>query len=68
MRVYSYITIGKILQRLEAEGLKISRPTLKSLMKKRHLFQMKVTPSGWYVCGEDQFNLIVNLVKKSYGR
>lgn len=68
MRNYSYVTIGKILERLHNEGLKISRPTLKSLMKKELLFQMKKTHAGWYVCNEEQLDLILKLVKQNYGK
>lgn len=68
MRKYSYVTIGKILERLHGDGLAISRPTLKHLMKKELLFSMKKTHAGWYVCNEDQLELIIKLVKENYGK
>lgn len=68
MREYSYVTMGRIMEKLHQGGLRISLPTLKSLMNKKHLFQMKKTPAGWYVCSEEQLNLIVNLVLTSYGK
>ena len=66
-RSYHFITSGWILDRLEEQGLKISKPTLHGLMRKENLFQMKKNAGGWYVCSPRDAALIIKLVKENYG-
>jgi hypothetical protein len=56
-----------ILERLEAEGIKISRPTFMRLMKEEYLFQMKKTAGGWYTCDLRDIPIIIRLIKENYG-
>ncbi len=67
MRQFSYITIGKILERLHKDGLKISRPTFRHLMNDLMLFQMQKTAAGWYTTSPKEAELIIQLVKENYG-
>lgn len=67
MRDFQWVTVGKILEVLEDEGCKISRPTFMKLMKEDHLFMMNKSSGGWYVCNETEAALIVELIKQNYG-
>jgi len=66
MRKFPFITVGKVLQRLEKEGLKISRPTFLDLMNTKGLFQMQKTAGGWYTTSKEDMELIVYLILKNY--
>ncbi len=68
MRYFPFITVGKILEGLEIEGIKISRPTFLKLMKEEGLFQMQKSAGGWYVCSKRDMELIIELIKQNYGQ
>lgn len=68
MRDFTFITVGKILEELEDEGIGISRPTFMKLMKEENLFMMRKTAGGWYTCSPDEAIIIIQLVKENYGK
>ncbi len=65
MRNFSYITPGKILERLKKEGLNISRATFYKL-EDQGLFTSRRTTGGWRVYTPEEADVIVKLIKENY--
>lgn len=67
-RTFQYITVGKILQDLEDEGLKLSRVTFLRLEKRLNLPIAKRTSGKlhWRVYTPDQLKEIKTKIKEEY--
>ncbi len=65
-RQFSYITVGKILDSLRDEGIRISRLTFRKL-EKESLFLSKRTAGKWRVYSPEEARLIIKLIKENYG-
>ncbi|MCG3203942.1 MAG: hypothetical protein KCHDKBKB_00619 [Elusimicrobia bacterium] len=65
-RAFPYITTGKILDILKAEGIPITRVTFYKLEKKG-LFASVKSAGGWRVYPPSDAALVIQLVKENYG-
>lgn len=68
MRKFSYITVGKILEELEKEGVSLTRVTFYRL-EKRLKFPKAKTTSGklkWRVYTRQEADSVKNKIKKEY--
>ena len=65
-RSFSYITVGKILDSLTEQGLKISRLTFYKL-ERECLFPKTFTTAGkWRVYRPEDAELIIKVIKENY--
>lgn len=67
MRLFPYITVGQILDRLHKDGLNISRATY-YVLEKEGLFASGRTVGKWRRYTENEADIIVTLIKENYGR
>lgn len=65
MRQFPFLTVGIILERLEAEGLHIKRATFNRL-EKEGLFISGRTVGRWRVYTEAEIRAIIQLIKENY--
>ena len=63
---FSFFTVGKMLDVLAQNGLKISEDTFLRLEKKG-FFLSKRTPFGWRVYPTKDVPVIVKILKEAYG-
>lgn len=68
MRLFSYITVGRILQELELEGLPLSRLTFIRLEDRLNLPKARRTSGKlqWRVYSRDQANAVKERIKQEY--
>ena len=67
MRNFSYITVGKMLNMLQGEGVRISRQTFNKLESEGLFSSERISIGGWRVYTPVEANLIVKLIKENYG-
>jgi predicted DNA-binding transcriptional regulator AlpA len=65
VRKFPFLTVGVILERLEAEGLHIKRATFNRL-EKEGLFPSNRTLGRWRVYDKGDVEAIVKLIKENY--
>lgn len=68
MRNFPFITVGKVLQKLEEEGLPITRATFYRLEERLDLPKPKKTSGKikWRVYTDEEMNEVVRIIKKEY--
>ena len=68
MRLFSYITVGRILQELEQEGLPLSRLTFIRLEERLQLPKARRTSGQlkWRVYSRKQAEEVKSKIKKEY--
>ncbi len=64
-RKFSYITVGKIIDALKADGISISRRTLIKL-ETENLFLSNRSVGKWRVYSPEEARIIIKLVKENY--
>ncbi len=65
MRIFPYITVGKILNELRSEGIPLGRVTFYRLEKK-HAFPVSNTGGAWRVYTPKEAEQIKLIIKKIY--
>jgi arginine repressor len=68
MRQFSYITVGKILQELEADGLRLTRVTFSRLEDRLNLPKARRTNGKlkWRVYSREEADKVKDLIKREY--
>lgn len=68
MRVFSYITVGRILEELREEGLDLKRVTFVRLEQRLNLPKARRTSGKlqWRVYSREQADLIKDKIKQEY--
>ena len=69
MRIFPYITLGKILEELSEEGLPVNRATFYRLEKRLEIPVAKRTSGKikWRVYTPEEKDKIKDLIRKEYG-
>ena len=66
MKQYGFTTVGRILKKLEVNGLKLSRGAFYRL-EEQELFTMSRTIGKWRTTSAKDEDIIVNLILENYG-